>query len=129
MYKFRIIIGDHSCDGHCKTYSQLVECNMNVDDLKNLYKITKKIVGAAPGDYCKEWQDNTITHDQLEKMGILEVLLKEWELDKEDLDHDYYNEDYMSMLILYLKHHNTDLYLRKVNEVKWETGFGYGVCD
>lgn len=107
--KFKIVLGDYSCDGHCMTETIYVKSNYNQNEIVEAYNNSKKLTGLSFDNSTEpnigvEWENNTIDYNDLEvlkKHGY--DLLKERNIDREE-DYDIDGgEDFIDIFFNFVK--------------------------
>lgn len=73
----KIEVGDHSGDGHEKTYTMNIDSSLSVEDLKLSFQEGMKMLGQGGNyysfDFCSEYEDNQVPKEfvnSLIKVGI-----------------------------------------------------------
>lgn len=127
-YQFTLDLGDLSCDGHCRSESVLLESNTSVEDLREMYYATKlktPEVSLDAGDWdksrnkalCADYEDNMITKEQFEQLGLNYSDYKE----AIEIEEGFYTDDFVELFIDYMTTHNPGVKLKVVDKPKYDS--------
>ena len=61
MGQISIVVGDSSGDGHDKTETTIIECVLDIDELKDAFKKGTELIGFDLENCCTDYEDNDIT--------------------------------------------------------------------
>lgn len=124
----KVILGDWSDDGHGKTKTFIIECNLSEQDLNRAYRAGVEIIGFDfKEEVASDYDDATINR------GLLKILRsKGVKISFEDYDPDDYEicidpDDYLEMYmgVCKLGNPNLNYQVRSLPEIR---AGGYGLC-
>lgn len=81
-YRVKFSLGDWSDDGHGKCDHFFVRTSAPVEDLRELHFKCNDVFGFNPGNLCREYEQHSLTPDQIAKLLQLGVI------DQDDVDDD-----------------------------------------
>lgn len=137
MHKFKIVLGDWSCDGHCIKEEYIISCNYDETEVKKAYQRSKKKYKVTFDSYedlaiAVEYQNSTISpkvEEILKSAGI--DLRKDWDWYEEDPEEELYleTESFLELFFDYVKLSLPDIEYKIVSEDIPNLGLsmGYGL--
>lgn len=79
-----LVMGDWSGDGHCKTQTRTIRCNITKKALSKAYTAGAKKTGVAfSDDVARDYEDSTISKDIIEKLAVFGFKIEEYSEDEE----------------------------------------------
>jgi len=133
-YKFKLEIGDWSKDGHSQSEEYLIQSNVDVKELREIYFKTKKFNELSLEDICDDYEDNSISEEQIRGLGL------DVEKYQPIIDNGVEPDDIIELFIDYIQTHNPEIYLKIINDnipsfhfygfdeqKRHIGGFGYGL--
>lgn len=104
-FKFKLPIGDWSCDGHCQCEWYVIESNTPLEDVREAYfESVKKTGFDFIKEVCSEYESHTIDEPTYEALKELNIDFG-FEIIEEDLEEGIWIEenDYIKMLFQFIR--------------------------
>lgn len=146
MYKYQIVLGDWSDDGHGKTSTYFIQSAKKLNELQNTYETfveetsycfdTRYRPGRKLIEFFTDYNKSTI-----KMQDFRQIVGQHYEEYKENADHEFFENDdeevyfypdsFMDFFIFLMNKRNPSLELKIIsNEIPtWNTGMGYGLYE
>ncbi len=112
FYKYQVTTGDWSGDGHGRTESYMIECNLTSKEIGTCINAGLKAIGVPRGQssgaelpFCKKYGDNALSYSvilKLKAQGFCEDWLVAEDTSKTDEEH-LYGDDFFNIWCEILK--------------------------
>jgi hypothetical protein len=123
---FNIPIGDWSGDGHSECVYFTIETNVSLETFREMYFQTKENTELSPEDICKEYQDSSLSEEQIKDLGLNVSDYEQWIKDQSPPD---LADSFFSLFIDYMKTHNSTLDIKVIQDPKLQMFPFYGFDD
>lgn len=134
IYRFKLQLGDWSKDGHSQSEEYLIQSNVDVKELREIYFKTKRFNELSLEDICNDYEDCKISEEQIRGLGL------DVEKYQQIIDNGIEPDDFIEMFIEYIQIHNPEISLKIINDTipsfhfygydeqkRHIGGFGYGL--